>query len=99
MPERYVAWLRAGADPDKWGAGNPDCYVLMVKPNGELFLAEDGLYFSGPIQCEYHAVGSGAKYALGAMAVGASAAQAVEVAARFDPHCGGAVLVMEKGAE
>lgn len=97
MPERYVKWLRDGANPDNWGAGEPDCCVLMVKPDGKVFLAEGGLYFSGPIECEYHAIGSGAKYALGAMAMGADAVQAVNVAARFDPHCGAPVLALGPG--
>jgi len=74
MPERYVAWLNAGADPAKFGDGSPDCCVLMVKPNGDVFIADGGLYLSGPIQCSMHAIGSGAKFALGAMAFGASAA-------------------------
>lgn len=94
MPERFVEWLRSGADPEKWGSGEPDCCVMMVKPSGGLFLADGGLYFSGPIECEYHAIGSGAKYALGAMAMGAGAIEAVEVAMKFDPHCGGVVLAM-----
>ena len=96
MPERYVAWLNAGANPDKWGAGSPDGCMLMIKPNGDVFIAVDGLFFSGPIQCAYHAIGSGSKYAMGAMAMGASAEAAVKVACQFDSHCGGEVMVLEK---
>ena len=73
LPERYVAWLRSGADPATFGAPDPDCRVLMVKPNGDVYLADGGLYFSGPIQCDFYAIGSGAHYAMGAMAMGASA--------------------------
>jgi hypothetical protein len=95
MPERYVEWLRNGADPAKFGADKPDCCVILIKPSGDLFLAEDGLYFSGPIKSQFHAIGSGAKYALGAMAHGATAEQAVGVACQFDMHCGGDVMTLE----
>ena len=37
---------------------------------------------------DFWAVGSGEEYALGAMAMGASAAQAVEVASQFDVYTG-----------
>ena len=40
------------------------------------------------------AVGSGAEFAMGAMAQGATAAQAVEIAARFDVNTGGGVQVL-----
>ena len=94
MPERYVAWLNAGADPEKFGDPKPDCTVLLVKPNGDIFLADSGLYFSGPIKCEAHAIGSGAPIAVGAMAAGASAEEAVAIACRFDKHCGLPVMAL-----
>lgn len=96
MPERYALWLENGANPSEFGEGAPDCCVLMIKPNGDVYLADTGLYFSGPIQCESHAIGSGAKFAIGAMAAGASAAEAVEVACRYDYHCGGPVMTLGK---
>jgi hypothetical protein len=73
QPERVLAWLRAGADPEAWGAGDMLCSVLMVKANGGVYLARDSLYFAGPIFCPYYAIGSGADFALGAMAMGATA--------------------------
>lgn len=99
MPERYTEWLRNGADLGKFGEGSPDCCVMMVKPNGDLFIAQDGLYFSGPIKSRFHAIGSGAKYALGAMAVGATAVGAISAACQFDPHCGGEVMTLTVGAD
>ena len=66
----------------------------MIKPDGSVFLADDSLYFSGPIECASYAIGSGALYAIGAMAEGASAERAVEVACMFDSHCGGPIVVL-----
>ncbi len=40
---------------------------------------------------DFYAIGSGAKVALGAMACGKSAIEAVRIAARFDPYTGGRI--------
>ncbi len=47
-----------------------------------------------PILEPFYAIGSGACYAITAMALGQSAEQAVEIAARFDPDTGGGVEVL-----
>lgn len=62
--------------------------VLKVTPDGRAFLASDALAMAGPIEAPYFAVGSGASYALGAMAYGASATEAAAIAAEMDPLCG-----------
>lgn len=95
MPERFVAWLDAGADPKEWGEGSPDVRAIIVRPNGDVFLADEGLHFSGPIDCEFYAIGSGSDYAMGALAMGANANRAVEIAAQFDPHCGAPVTILQ----
>lgn len=94
LPEKYLAWLAGGAKPEDWSGDKPDLRCLMVKPDGAVFLADEGLTFSGPIDCQVYAIGSGAEFALGAMAAGASAEEAVRVACRYDPHCGEPVLVL-----
>lgn len=93
--ERFVAWMNAGADPAAW-VGEPkiDLRAIIIKPDGSVFLADDSLYFSGPIECSSYAIGSGAPYAIGAMAEGASAERAVDVAKMFDPHCGGPTVIL-----
>lgn len=94
MPERFVAWLEAGGDPKEWGEGSPDLRALIVRPNGDLFLADDSLHFSGPIDCEFYAIGSGGDYAIGALAMGATVERAIEIAAQFDPNSGTPVTVL-----
>lgn len=62
-------------------------------------LNEDGIFlYSGAgkryrINDEFFAIGSGAPYAIGAMAMGATPEEAVALAARFDPATGGAIEV------
>lgn len=96
-PERFLAWIKDGADPTAWAGEKPDLRALLVKADGSVFLFEDGPYPSGPITCDaFYAIGSGSDFALGAMAMGATAQEAVGVAIRFDPNSGGTVATLSK---
>lgn len=88
-------WYLAGAKPSEWGnyRVDPECSAELI------ILSEDGLWtFSGPygvrVEDPFVAIGSGAEYALAALAMGATAEQAVEIASRFDNCCGLGVDVM-----
>jgi hypothetical protein len=92
---RIIAWLERNAGlggmPDEgWTSETPGTKggtVLRVCPNGEVWLYDpDGAMQHPP---GLIAMGSGRDYALGAMAAGKTAAEAVAIATRFDAHCGG----------
>lgn len=68
--------------------------MLVVKPNGEAYYANNSFLIAGPLTGEYFAIGSGSDYAQGAMAMGASAEQAVEIAARFDVWSGAPIITL-----
>lgn len=95
-PERFLSWLKDGADRTKWTGDKPDLRALIIRPNGEVFLADDSIWFSGPIECATYAIGSGSDYALGAMAMGATAKQAVYVACDLDQNSGPPVQTLER---
>lgn len=77
-------WLKDVCD--SW-----DCLVL--KPEGLFRYGNVGTCI--PIEDKQYAIGSGEQLALAAMAMGADAGQAVEIAARLDINTGGPVVVME----
>jgi hypothetical protein len=89
--ERFVAWLKDGAKPDILN-DKIDLRALMVRPDGGIYVIDNTPYFSGPMECDYYAVGSGTGYAMGAMAMGATAEQAVAVACDLDPHSGAPIM-------
>lgn len=63
----------------------PDKFdLLVVHPDGRVFIASDHAVLSGPLTTPYIAIGSGNEYALGALAHGATAVQAVEAACTLD---------------
>lgn len=95
QPEKFVAWLRAGGVAEEWSGDKPDLRALVVRPNGDVFLYEDSPWPSGPIRCDYYAIGSGSDFALGAIFMGADAVEAVRAACLFDTNSGGPVTVLE----
>lgn len=76
-------WFNAGADVSEHPSPL-DFQALLVKANGEVFYYSDTPFPSGPLAGPFWAIGSGEQYALGAMVCGATAIQAVEVAAGLD---------------
>lgn len=90
-----AAWLDGGGD-------ERDKPVTADGDNATDYLLLDGakLYwltcpYLRPIEVrdDMAAIGSGFKYALGAMQAGKTAAEAVAIAARFDPNTGGGIDV------
>ena len=88
--ETVALWYSRGAIPADW----PECQkdrdawarLIVASPSGAFFFERQPV----PIKVEdkFAAWGSGRDYALGALACGKSARQAVEVACRFDSGCG-----------
>lgn len=91
QPERFLAYLEGRLPLEDAEKVSWDVRAMIIEADGTLYLAEDSVHMAGPIRPTFYAIGTGSKYALGAMACGASAAQAVQAAIRFDPHCGGEV--------
>lgn len=86
---RAVRWYREGADPlvypkEELSGGN---FILLVW-DGTNLLTIDDQGFPVIIEETVSAVGSGAMAARGAMAMGASAARAIEIASMVDSSTG-----------
>jgi hypothetical protein len=87
----FVRWLEAGATDEQPTLS--DSRVVVVTPTGAVSVFEDASFYEAE-GSDFYAWGSGAAPALGALYVGADAAQAVEAASRVDPGTGGAVQVV-----
>lgn len=85
-------WLNSGGDRSL--VPSEGIKAILVKADGQVFVANDGLHFSGPLDAPYVAIGSGADFAYGAMHHGADAVQAVRAAISHDQHTGGEVRVL-----
>lgn len=95
--EAAVQWYRAGADPK--GEPPREFNLLVVRPDGSAYLADDNPYLSGPLHAPYFAIGSGRQFALGALAMGADAVEAVSIGIQLDTCSGGPITVMRHEEE
>lgn len=89
--KRFRDWVQAGMrgepPPMKMGENEAQC-MLFYAPNRYIDFDEAGPI---PLEAPFVAYGSGREIALGALAAGASAARAVEIAASLCPYTGGEI--------
>lgn len=94
LGESFAAWMHKRmlsgtslTEPaqDAPGRGEHELTALMVLSDGTVLYFHDSSEPAGPLSAPYFAIGSGDRYAMGAMAMGASAEEAIQVAARYDP--------------
>lgn len=70
--------------------------LLLVSPDGRLYVYEGGASEPWRIRDKVAAIGSGAPYAIGAMLSGVEPGPAVRIAARVDPSTGGRVRMIRR---
>ena len=82
-------WYKQGADQNKFPSAQQSslfCHFLVLTPDGLL------RYEQGPIPIDHGyykcAFGEGRKFAMGALAMGADAGTAVQIAIDHSVHCG-----------
>lgn len=82
---QFVRWIKSQNPEQKPAPTNFG--ALVIDERRRIWLVEQKLvYFQ--VREKLWAIGSGADYALAAMACGKSAAEAVRIAIRFDNRCG-----------
>ncbi len=87
--KKRIEWLNDGADPDKFPKiDGQDCSLMLVSDSGSVSIVCAGVITDVDVP---FAIGSGAEFAIGAMCAGASAMEAVEIAARNDAFTCGAI--------
>lgn len=94
---QFVEWYRKGEPADSKPVFEEGFSALVVQ-NGKLYKYERQLvplHLPVPVW----GAGSGADYAIGAMAAGKTAVEAVEIACRFDVNCGLGVDSFTVGSE
>lgn len=94
--DAWITWHINGADP----MNTPVC--KYDRTDTAFIVFQGGACVSYSMELPYpdeafpgEAFGSGRKYAMGAMAMGANATEAVKIAIKLDPGSGGAVQVVD----
>lgn len=88
MGEEFKQWVTEGMSKEAFGPSDPQFEALLVQTDGSVIYFNDAYYPSGPLESDYFTIGSGGKYALGAIRAGAHPLNAVGVAIACDPFCG-----------
>lgn len=91
--ERFWLWL-TGQEGDIEFAKDIEFTALTLQ-DGDVFIYENSLHPTGPLTATYYAIGSGREFALGAMEMGASAAEAVRVACKLDVWSADPIMVLD----
>ena len=97
IKEPFEKWVSDGCDPElvpQAVLDNESAFaVLLMDDSGKAYDYAKG--YLVPIDAEYHAIGSGGFFAMGAMAHGASAIEAVLAGIRHDKASGGGITHVE----
>lgn len=93
LGEEVLTWLCEGGErPEPQSEAKEFCSVIEITPDGTCLHHERWAPFT--VENQHYAVGSGASFALAAMACGKTAAEAIEIAALFDSNTGNGVDVL-----
>lgn len=92
-----IEWLANGSDREKMPnlPDGTEADVIIVSPKGRVSWLTWPFLRPQRLSETKVAYGSGSDIALGAMAAGATARQAVAIACRFDQHTGGGIDVVK----
>lgn len=98
LTDKVEAWMRGGMKGDRPPLRVPDgsatgAVFVFMPDHTVLWMHEDG---DTVIRAPYWAAGSGEMYALGAMALGATAPEAVKAAIVHDVGSGGPITVIKR---
>jgi hypothetical protein len=86
-----IRWMQAGEVGDPPSSEKEDSfYLLILRPDGTIWRAENR-FPAFKVLDDFAATGSGSNLAMAAMEMGASAADSVRVAAKYDSGTGGRV--------
>jgi ATP-dependent protease HslVU (ClpYQ) peptidase subunit len=98
-PEQALQFIEWRRNPDAKPTFSEPCFeAIEMTAAGELFWWGTEM-MAIPIEDAVYAIGSGAAYALGAMAMGAKPAKAVQIAAQYDSATGAEVQTMTLGGK
>lgn len=91
--EKFWLWL-SGQEGDIEFAKDAEFTSLTIQ-DGEVFIYENSLFPTGPLEADYFAIGTGREYAMGAMEMGASAPEAVRVSCKLDVWSADPIMVID----
>ena len=99
---QVLQWLKDGAQADKYpNTSDPEndsvLTTIIITSDGRVSQLERTPYPINLSDNDFYCIGAGADFAYGALAMGATAREAVEVANKYSQYCGHGVDVLGLG--
>lgn len=91
--QQFLNWAEI-RDPDIFVKLDESFTGFLIDPEGITFIVESDLV-PFEVKAEFHAEGHGREVAIGAMATGATAEEAVAIAIKYVDGCGGEIQVVK----
>lgn len=88
----FVSWVEKDCEPEPPPFEGDLDGIVVLRDGRTFYVGKSGALV--PFRAEFTAVGSGEKFAMGAMMAGASAAEAVRIAVTLDTGSGGEIVTM-----
>jgi len=96
--EKFYRWYDAGQPEGKEPKLTDGSMAILIAELGQpLLYANESMFPIVMDTVDFYAIGSGSNYAIGAMAMGADAIQAVRVACQHEIYSGGAIQFIRVG--
>lgn len=92
--QAFLHWLASGAvgDPPAMKLGDAEGEAIVILPDGRIATFDE--HGRDYICADQYAIGSGSRFAMAAMAAGADARRAVEIASDLCCYTGGEITVL-----
>jgi ATP-dependent HslUV protease subunit HslV len=90
----WLEWFQEGEGGIRPQVKENEAQAVIVRPNGQIEWHDDVGHHC--IEASFFAIGSGRDIAIGAMAMGATPAEAVDVARSHDVHTGGKIVSLSR---
>lgn len=84
----FVKWAEKGFPPKEKPESVRDVEAIVVRRDGSYYVTTAPLWIEEPIGSDFYASGSGSSIAIGALAMGATSVEAVQIAMQYDVYTG-----------
>lgn len=91
----WLDWVEGGMQEDKKPEGNDKSTLFLIDKRGFILEYDEKMYPMKVGKHPFFAWGSGRDFALGALECGATAVEAVRVAAKYDIYTGGRIKTLQ----
>ena len=93
--DQFRQWVLSGRKK-RWEPPSTEIEAIVIEKDGTVTRYYGASKTPYTAESPFYAIGCGYELALGAMAAGATAEDAVKIAIKYHSHCGGKVIILKR---